>query len=500
MNKLPMPKLWRLLFQNIESLETKSPSYQRFKDCLKQKSVYEIPVDAVKTWNADQHTGRLDIVLNDDRKITASYQIIGSHDGQSFLWADANSSITDTKLSSKVRKVFYDICSELSKNDKLNLSYRDMEAVTFFGAEALNLERTFIASTGNAYLAMSLGDITLQELPIQDNPNKWSLGRLFRKKNEIAEAASPANIFDFTNVLLTDQLKAVTLDSESLEHFESQIVEINQAYENERYTEALNLIAIAKEGLGQFYQDQEPIGWLSTCEGACNLMLGQKSAAYECFQIALRAIVIPDVKLAKLGLAQASEDPDLYMSNLISLFISDPDECIKSVSEDEKEIIQNHVGAVEQKRKEALSDVESVLKAALQDRFEQEVQAFRRSKEAAKQRTQSHVLCEADEAASKITNQEYRNLLLKWFTIPRASSMGSYRSDPDENPEKLISLEVVETTNDNATVIAKFENAFGSEKDYRYELVMDSLPLSNKKMWRLHKIWSVWDDDDIQIY
>jgi hypothetical protein len=153
----------------------------------------------------------------------------------------------------------------------------------------------------------------------------------------------------------------------------------------------------------------------------------------------------------------------------------------------------------EASRADVADDAEAVLRAAIAERFAQEVRAFKWSKEAELHRKERHVLCAADTEARRRINAEYRALLLTWFDVPRDPSMGSWSSHPGENPSALQTLTATERSDQAAVFEATYKTPHGSINTYRYKLIRAATAMSERTIWRIAGVWSVWPGEDIRL-
>jgi hypothetical protein len=109
------------------------------------------------------------------------------------------------------------------------------------------------------------------------------------------------------------------------------------------------------------------------------------------------------------------------------------------------------------------------------------------------------VLCAADIDAGDRINAEYRALMLTWFDVPRDPTMGSWSSHPGEDPSALQTLTATERSDQEAVFAATFKTLHGSTDTYRYKLIRTATPLSERPLWRIAEVWSVWPDENIRL-
>jgi hypothetical protein len=499
MTNLPMPAPWRAFLASLPEIETDSALYARIKTAFFSAGARELPGEAVNHWEADQDTGRLTIECTDGAVIHANYEILGTQTGVDFLWADANTSITKSGAARRVRELLKESgAQQLGGQDRLPLGTRDVRALLAIAGDALSAQNTFFARSRNVSVAMILSDASLTPGSTQEKAPGFLRG-LFGAKKDTPKTAELNSPLQLMNHLIQARLNAQALTPESLVRFDAICADVHVDCLAGRFDEALNKIAKGKRELGQFFIDQEPAGWLLYSEGVCRLAKGELAAADEAFSNAGRALVPPSSNLVRLGLARSVTTEALRRSCLCGLYIGSPSWFADHVTEEEARIVRAAQGEADAMRTGVADDAEAVLRAAIAERFAQEVRASEWSGEAATHREERHILCDADEDARDRINAEYRALLLRWFDVPRDPSMGSWSSQPGENPSALETLTASERSDQEAVFEATYKTQYGSKDTYRYKLVRAATPMSDRPLWRIAEIWSVWPHESIRL-
>jgi hypothetical protein len=493
-----MPTPWRALLQDYPDVETKGEIVTVFEKAFLRRSSRALPQEAIQTWGGDQDTGELEIETVDGKTFSAKFQIIGTHDGKDFMWADANSSIVDKSAASKARHFFNEAFPVLGSEDRLNIGLRDLQALVLLTAEALGCANTFIAANRNSATAMFVKDLPLTFGDTKPSPERSFFDRI--SNNKEPQAVSGVGIFDHLRQILAEQLADVTLSPEALICFQSSFIDIHAAYDRGDYTKALEMIGAAKLALGIHFIDQEPAGWLIYCEGACLMALGQNLEAYNAFDLSLRAVDVRFPMHVRLGLARTCVSEDLSLSHLAAISIGDPFWLALNGDAAEVARVQALQELALKERAWVADSAEAVLRASLRDRYDQEKRASELSEAARQARSIQHQMGDADKRTSDIIDSEYRALVFKWFTPFRSPSMSSYSSEPTEDPENIKTLEVLEETEKSATIQVVFHDRFSSDNPYRYELLKAQPVNASKEVWLIHEVWSVWDHEDIQLH
>jgi ribosomal protein L25 (general stress protein Ctc) len=494
-----MPAPWRALLLDFAEVQTGSALYERFKTAFLGAGARELPAQAVAHWDADQEKGRIEIECTDGAVIHANFEILGTHTGREFLWADANKSIARSGAAKRVRESLgKSDARQLGEEDQLPLGLRDVRALLALAGDALSAQNTFLACSRNVSAAMILSDVSLSAAHVPAEA-PGLVRRLFGAGKDVARQAEQLSPLQMMQQLIQRQVDAQALAPERLVRFDVICADVHADCVAGRFGEALNRIAQGKRELGRFFIDQEPAGWLLYSEGVCRLANGELAAANQAFRDAGRALVPPSFNLVRLGLARAAATDALRRSSLSALHIGSPSWFAEHVTAEEALIVRVAQGEAEAKREGVADDAEAVLRAALAERCALEVRAHEWSEAAKAGRTQAHVLCASDVDARDRINAEYRDMLLRWFDVPRDPSMGSWSSHPGEDPAALQSLTAVERGEQEAVFVATYKTPHGSTGTYRYKLIRMATPSSERALWRIAEVWSVWPDEDIRL-
>ena len=450
-------------------------------------------------WDADQDKGSLTIECTDGAVIHANFDILGTQTSSDFLWADANKSITKSGAARRVRQLLETSgAQQLGGPDRLPLGSRDVRALLAIAGDALSAQNTFLAGSRNVSTAMILSDVSISPADTHEDEPGFLRG-LFGAKKAKPKRAEQLSPLQFMQQMIQAQVNKHALAPESLVRFDAICADVHADCLAGRFDEALNKIAKGKRELGQFFIDQEPAGWLVYSEGACLLAKGELAAAYQAFRDAGHALVPPSSNLLRLGLARTAATEAMRRSYLCGLYIGSPSWFADHVTAEEARTVRAAQSEAEAMRAGVADDAEAVLRAAIAERFAQEVRAHEWSEEAGAHREERHVLCNADIDAGDRINAEYRALLLKWFDVPRESSMGSWSSHPDEDPSALQTLTATERSDQEAVFEATYKSPHDSINTYRYKLISTATPLSERPLWRIAEVWSVWPHEDIRL-
>ncbi|MGB0905925.1 MAG: DUF6882 domain-containing protein [Maricaulaceae bacterium] len=503
----PLPNPWRQMQEKNSKLSTNSPYYDELRDAFKTRSTRLIPNELVDTWDADQTAQTISIKLTEGQEICASFQFIGTYDGTTFMWGDANTSLNTalTQKAKETRKWLQDNNWPSLIDDKFHASLRDVLALLALSGQILDAEKLFLASTGNSYVALVLENI--RAIPSEQRPQKkiGVLGRLLKGKKD-QSFSSP---MDIINQQISNQIARVQPKESALANIEKKYAEIKQQYNIGAFQKALDELDLIHPLLGEHPIDSEPSGWFFLCQGACHLALGNKKKAKESFDKSLRTILIPSYSTTLLGLSRCHIAPDEELSTLKACYIYNTKWFEAHASSNEITDISNEITSLLDNHPGPAATAKASLEAAITALYNCELEASRLSKIAREQRVDRHQTCEADQLAKIKYNAAYRDILLTFFTQDKQPYLSSISSHPEPNPDTSLITEVTQLSPNQVsiTVIKPKENITkdsadtyeptGNESTHRYLMIKETIALSNISLWRIDKIWSVWPDEEI---
>ena len=88
-----LPPVWRSIFPEIDSLGGSGPTYDKLCG-FADGGLKALASDLVEVWDVDQDSECLTATLRTGGTISAKVTFLGAHDGRTFRWADANTSIS----------------------------------------------------------------------------------------------------------------------------------------------------------------------------------------------------------------------------------------------------------------------------------------------------------------------------------------------------------------------------------------------------------------------
>lgn len=484
-----LPRPWRLLFQEQTDLASGSAIYQRLAKYA-ATPFRQMPLEAVDTWDVDLSSGQFSCSRHEGDDLVADVQVLGTHDGATFMWADCNPSI-DQKYSivaSRTRQALDAAMPDIARQDRLTIGRRDANVLLSYGGEVSDAQLTFQAPTNNTVVYLALNNVRAASPPAKSS----LLGRLRGQSN-------PPPV-DLSSVLqmVDRQWQQHLLPADILLDLEPELVAAKNLFDAGNINECTKVIAGIKERLGPHPNDQEPGGWVLFCEALCALVNGHIQAAEQTLEDARRAVVPPEPVVSLLASARTGNWSE---SRLAGAYISNPARFIELASEAEQNAVHSAVQTALSGRGALTDDPLAVLSAANQARYENECQAWKVSEAARTQRTNPSELCEADRIADEQNASEYRRLLLRWFSVGRTASATSISNPPDEDPEKCEEILLEAQTDIQAIFLATYGVDYSetAKSRYRYVLERTADPLCGAQCWRVAEIWSLWDGEDIRI-
>lgn len=495
MPKIPLPRPWRLMLDELQDVDSNSAGYMELLNAFMSREEHEIPVAAMTSCGIDSQENKFQFTFANGQTGKADFSVIGMHDGEYFYWADTKpNSFEDKESAIQARAAIAESLEILSKDDKIAIGLRDMNAILALAAVKLNLPNTVMAPGGNYNYAIALRNLSISApTAVLQLPKKQSLlEKVLNKKKEKLEP--PSTLEMMRHFITSFGAPTEQLPPDRLLSIEARMAEIKNQYDQNDYAVALQAIEGVKKELGEMYGDQEPAGWLLLCEGVCQLEMGNKEDAVKAFNLTSSTIAPPTRKIVQLGLARASAQ-EFVTSNIVALFIRYPDDFKDLVTTEEREVAMNAIAQQEDARLELEDNPESTLKQVIDEEYALARRQFDLSKAAETHREVSSVMCEEDVRVREVVNSEYRMHLLKWYTMSRNSASGGYSSHPDENPEMVKSFETKNHTEDSATICIDYDGMHGLVYNYRYILVKNAIVNGGSLLWRVSEVWSSLNSD-----
>ena len=485
-----LPKPWRLVFNGLDDLDSKSALYTRLS-ALADGGTKLLSTDAIEQWASDQEKAEFEATLVDGRNMRAKFEFLGTHDGHDFCWADANPSIKRelTAPATRLRKSLPKELMTLGELDRPNITRREVLVFVALAAEILENQTWVVLSSRNSVTALGLSEVQLVGASSAPPPRRGILSRFFgRTKAPSGPPSVEEQLAAFRQSVATalNAWQRNLLPAEDLRRIEPDLIRAHDAMLDDNPVQALAIIAEVKSRMGPFPKDQEPTGWVYFCEGLAATATGDTALAMQAFATASHAIVpVPNTNL-RIAFARASEG-DVRHHYLKTAYIRSPDKFLGLASPEETSIVRSALAAVPEDRD--LQDPQTVLHHVIREMCAIEISAAARSEAASAERTDPNTLCEADRLADLASNRDQAEFIMTWATTGRSPSLSSYSSSPDYDPELIEKVETISQDQTTAEFLVTFRTRHGTAEDTaQYTLRRVKLPLSERHQWRLDKI------------
>ncbi|WP_406735960.1 DUF6882 domain-containing protein [Thioclava sp. GXIMD4215] len=487
LNDWQLPPVWRVLFRGLDGLDQAKPLYGRLC-ALAEGGPKVLDGELVKSWNVEQDGGRFTAALNTGDTLEARVAFLGTHDGQSFLWADANPSL-HAELTSPATMLRGQLPQELAligPRDANEITYRDAIALLGLAAEHLPCDLVYPARSNGRLVLM-----VLSEAQLNTAREPSFLKRLLTRPRAPTVAEQLAALRRTVDQAL-NQWQQNLLPFDKLCALEPLAARAHAALIAGNAGQALAALEQIKAALGRYAVDQEPTGWVYFAEGIARLAVGNLPRARAAFAIAERAILPEPKCLILLAQARAAE-PNEGDHFLKSAYLSAPAVFAAQANEHEQTQVRAALAALAATRADLAP--EGLVKNVIAAFCDFERAAFARHQAAIQFRQERHVLCEADEAAKLASNKAWVDLLLTWATPGRATAPSSLSSDPHLAPDRIEWFGEVKTTGAEATVTVGFRGRFAEAagRQVCYTLRQTEIPMLEGAMWRLESARDVTD-------
>jgi hypothetical protein len=482
-----LPPVWRVLFRGVDGLDQTGPLYGRLC-ALGEGGPKALDGELVESWNVDQDDGRFAATLNTGDTLEARVTFLGTHDGQRFLWADANPSLHAelTSPAAALRGLLPEDLAAIGQRDAVEITCRDAIALLGLASERLPCDLVYAARSGGRLILMVLSEARLSAVRepsflkrLLTRPKAPTVAEqlaALRRTVDLALNQWQQNLLPFDKLCALDPLAAKA---------QAALIAGNAG-------QALAVLDQIKAKLGHHAVDQEPTGWVYFAEGIARLALGNLSGARAALAIAERAILPEPKVLILLAQARAAE-PGERDHFLKSAYLSAPAVFAVQANEHEQAQVRAALAALAATRADLAP--EDLVKTAIAALCDFERAAFARSQAAARFRQEEHVLCEADAAATLASNKAWVDLMLALATPGRATAPSSLSADPDLAPARIERFGEVETAEAEAAVTVGFKAGFAGATGRRvcYTLRRTPIPLLEGTMWRLENVRDVTD-------
>ncbi|GJM00080.1 MAG: hypothetical protein DHS20C07_17590 [Methyloligella sp.] len=485
-NALPLPKPWRLFFYDNRTIETSGQFYQALTNAFLSRQKTQISNELCQYWEASQAEGLIKLGFEDEKELKASYQIIGTFDGTSFLWGDENPSLDGPLVqdAKNFRETLRDKGYSLASEAKFKATARDGVALLSLAAQELSSQCCFTGPSGKTLIFMTLSGI-------EKNSDKTITERLFKPRTP-----SP---FDLMQEIINNQIADLQPNDQELASIEASLNQAFLAYQTHDYAEVLNLITTLKKHLGKALIDMEPAGWLYLCEGSTLLALGEKEEAVTAFENAGRTIRTFDNTVRMLGLSRSVRSTDEKQSNLYGAYIRNSDRFLEIANKTEQDNIRSKLETFLKNRSLIEDTPQETWREALTSYRDLEKNAYELSKEISNYRNQTEIYYDKYRSAQHNNNLAWRNFCLMWMTPNRNSMLGSYASEPSHCPDLETITDITMIDDCNCSISTERDDR-GSTNNFRYELTKTTPPLASHPRWLLSKVWSVWPDEEILLF
>ena len=484
-----LPPAWRAVFYGLESLDRLDPIYVKLC-ALTEGGHKALANDLVESWHVDQDSGKFSATLTNNASIEAQAGFIGTHDGQSFQWADVNDSILAALAQSAktLRAKLPSQLTEIATEDVVAISIRDATILLGLAADLVECDLVYATRSGGTVMLLVLSNVELSDESSKSKPS--FLQRLFERTRPQQHPLSPAEQIGAlrrTVEMALNQWQRNLLPFDRLRALEPLVAKAQDALLSDDAAAALARIDAVKAELGPFPQDQEPTGWVYFAEGIAALAGGDFARAKTALDVAGRAIVPVSRVLILLAMARAAISSDDRDHFLKAAYLRSPDAFAKNANQDEQTRVSSALSELANQRSDlAPADMVKVMIQAL---YDFEVEAFARTQEAQQFRQQRHVLCEAGDAAKLLNSKAWVDLLLTWATPERAAHPASLSSDPEFAPDRIIGIEFLGADSASATFDMITKNLFGEgSSTVRISLKRTAIPFLEHVSWRVARM------------
>ena len=447
--------------------------------------------DEASSWAMDQNHARLTVFFDDDTEISARMQIVGTFNGETFMWAWANQTI-DARLrvdSLKLKEHGESNGWTIFSQEEFPATARDAYAMMALAAEFAGADGAYAGeSVGTATYVILFG-LPKQAVPSTDQPE-----------------FGPPSVIDHLNGLIAQQLNVVRLGLRDLRDIESvcrrgyvQSLAGHHVAAAESYDEAWSM-------LGEFAADQEPASWIKLAKGNALFLAGLCQEALNTLQEAEQLFDCPDIVLLYQRMGQsylALEMNKQAMDIFARVYVGGGEEALKELGSTEREPFLKELKSRRSKARKAilncevkaktdkrLEEAEAIVTCLIEELNEFETNAHKLEEKARKKRINLSESCEEDLVVQDQINTKWAWLLAVWCTQNRWPLCNSIQFPPQHDPKTESIKTVRRNGDDKIAVETSSHDSFGGSNSWRYELE------ENDGELLISQIYSVWDDEE----
>ena len=451
-------------------------------ESLNRKLASQLGFGTELTWNVDQDTGLLKLDFEKGTPLQARIQIIGTWDGDSFLWAWANQSINadlarDSKALSEWGK---GQGWGLFRSEKFPAIARDGSVLAALAASILDASGTYTQESGQTVIYFTVRE------PMRKRGLKL---RKFDSRSDglLTDLITPLlGPYPSLELSLEDHLDVKLLADRGLE-----------AANSGRYHDAIEVYSLAWAKLAPHHSDMEPAGWIqgawAMAELGSDRVDDALSRAWDTLITRSNAVcyaIVAECRKRKGDLEGAKRA-------LLSAYVMGSESIVFDRTLLDEALTQLWTSLDSRVEARLLTATQAhdtrresaIVRCLVEDWHEIELERHALATKAEKTRKVKHEIEHEELSEMLIHDEEWAALLATYFVPGRHPRMGSWSSPPQHNPatEDIVN---VEQLMDHFNVYTKrFED--GEEDLWRYSL--------RKVGGRLlvDQVYSVWPDEEI---
>jgi tetratricopeptide (TPR) repeat protein len=484
---------WRILLPRLAELpnDLDEELFQALLALEQKQLEQDFRWDEASSWSINQSDGSLRLFFDDDTEVKARIQIIGTFNGDTFIWAWANPSIREELRSDSLRLKAHGIEQGWSVFDEPSFAAapRDGYAFAALAAGLFDCQGAYAGASGGTVIYLTLRDLVAVEEEVRDEP----------------EFAPPSLLKDLTG-LLAAQTASVQLSLSDLREVENICRRAHVQSSFGDHLSAAGSLEEAWQSLGAYAGDQEPAGFIKLAMGNELFLAGKMEEALSILNEADELPGCPDLSLLyqRMGQCYAALGKKKRAIDMFArVYVASGSHGLAQMSPADRDLFCEDLKKRRQKAAKAITarlnvlgeDKEIEEAAATVACLVQELNAFethahKEQEKARKCEEMAIQLCDQDMGAQEKINTWWTWLMAVWCTPLRSPRCSSIQFPPAHDPERENLLRVWRTAEGRLAVETASEDAFGSINKWRYELenLNGSLLVS--------QIYSVWDDEE----
>lgn len=488
---MPLPA-WRILLPRLvdQPADLEEEMLQALLAVQEKQEQQPVAWEEVSSWSANQNEGSLTLFFADNTEMSIRIQIIGTFNGDTFMWAWNNPSVREELKNASLRLKEYGEQRgwQLFSEPFFPALPRDGFAMAALACRLSNAEGVYCGNNGGTATYFMLSEIPDSVQLSQEQPEFESLSPL--ESNESSIAALSASVqLEIKDLALVESIcRRAFVQSQAGEHL-AAVESLDQAWEH----------------LGAHACDQEPAGWIKLARGNSLFLAGKIEEALKSLLEAAALPGCPDTAFLYERIGQCYmclNEKDRAKDMYARLYVLAGAKGLDRLAEVDRRLFEAELNKRGKKARiscktgkvdygeRKLNQAAAVVLSLIRELHTFELDAHARQERASQHRSVESELCNEDLAAREKINTNFAWLMAVWCTPGRSPFCSVIQFPPSHDP-KSEQIDRVYSLDSKAFAVETANlDPFGFANRFRYELE------EIHELMFVRQIYSVWEDEE----